>query len=291
MLDVVRSSSAGAGGAKPLTDRRRLVWPIRIAVLLLIAGSAAGIRLVLSPAPRTAYVPRNVALRRASLYFYPANVRAGQARACVFFLGNDIGFWAPHQELAADLASQGYGVIGFDVKPLLERLPSATSASAITLRDSMFSNALGWRIRAACAELHLSGKPVILAGHSLGAEIAVWSAGHVVIPDLAGVLAISPGARGHLRVTWRDITDSGEPTEPGSFSVAGEVGKLVPSVRVVIVRGDHDPFRYADSGIVAAGGRRARLEIVPLAGHSLKRVILARYIVRSAADWIVSARQ
>ena len=129
-----------------------------------------------------------------------------------------------------------------------------------------------------------------LADDSLGAEIAVWSAGHVPIPDLIGVVAISPGARGHLRASWRDITNAGEPDEPGSFSVAREVAALPPAMRVALVRGAHDSFRYADSAIVAAGGQRIQLAIVPLAGHSLKRVTLARYIVRNAVGWVIEGQ-
>lgn len=263
--------------------RKRVLWLTFIIVLICLGAVLASMAL---PAAHSEYVPRNPALRRASLFFYPPHAGSGSAPAFVFFFGNDVGFWSAHQELADDLASQGYAVVGFDVKPLLASLPDGVTAAAAIARDSIFSVALASLVRASRHELGMDARPVILAGHSLGAELAVWSAGHVPIPDLLGVVAISPGARGHLRVTWSDIANAGDPDEPGSFSVAREVAALPSSMRVALVRGNHDRYRYADSAIVAAGGQQVRLSIIPLAGHSLKRVILARYVVRHAVDWV-----
>jgi hypothetical protein len=53
---------------------------------------------------------------------------------------------------------------------------------------------------------------VVLGGHSIGAELAIWTAAHDTVPLLAGVLAMSPGERGHLRVTLGDLAER-EPTE------------------------------------------------------------------------------
>ena len=264
--------------------RTHVLW-FALAIVLICLG--VGLAFMALPAAHSEYVPRNPALRRASLFFYPSHAGSGPAPAFVFFFGNDVGFWSAHQELADDLAGQGYAVVGFDVKPLLASLPDGATATAATARDSMFSVALASLIRASRHELGMDARPVILAGHSVGAELAVWSAGHVAIPNLLGVVAISPGARGHLRITLSDLANAGDPDEPGSFSVAREVAALPASMRVALVRGDRDPYRYADSAIVAVGGQRVRLSIIPLAGHSLKRVILARYVVRNAVDWVL----
>lgn len=138
-----------------------------------------------------------------------------------------------------NVAGQGYAAVGFDVKPPPKSLPDDNTAA---LGDTIFGVVLASFIRASRHELGLDARPVILAGHSIRHERAVWSAGHVAIPDLLGVVATAPG--------------------------------------------DRDPYRYADSAIVAAGGRRLWLSIISLAGHSLKRVILARYMVRSAVAWV-----
>ncbi|MEO7216862.1 MAG: hypothetical protein ABI026_01590 [Gemmatimonadaceae bacterium] len=263
---------------------KRVRWLTLAAVLICLGVWLASMAL---PAAHSEYVPHNPALRRADLFFYPPHADHGPARDFVFFLGNDVGFWSAHQDLAEDLAGQGYAVVGFDVKPLLTSLPGDTTAA---VRDSIFGVVLASLVRASRHELGMDALPVILAGHSIGAELAVWSAGHVAIPDLLGVVAIAPGARGHLRITLSDMANAGDPDEPGSFSVAREVAALPTSVRVALVRGDHDPYRYADSAIVAAGRQRLRLSIIPLAGHSLKRVILARYVVRRAVAWVAEAR-
>jgi len=59
------------------------------------------------------------------------------------------------------------------------------------------------------------------------------------------------------------------------------------AVRVAIVRGDHDKYRYADSALIAAGGDRIHTYIVPFASHSLKRIIVARPVMRQALDWLL----
>src|SRR5262249_47564615 len=46
----------------------------------------------------SAYAPSDTALHHDWLYFYPSHV-GGRAHALVFFFGNDVAFWEPHQEL------------------------------------------------------------------------------------------------------------------------------------------------------------------------------------------------
>src|ERR671931_445676 len=63
------------------------------------------------------YAPRDPRLRTLPLFFYPAESR-GPARAFVFFLGNDLGFWKAHQQLAERLARHGHAGGGLDVRRL-----------------------------------------------------------------------------------------------------------------------------------------------------------------------------
>lgn len=230
------------------------------------------------------YTARDPALRSRPLYFYPA---AGPepARAFVFFFGNDVGFWAPHRRLAIHLAEQGFDVVGFDLKPLVTSLFDFDAG-----RDSTFAAEVGRLVAASRHELRADARPVVLAGHSLGAEVAVWSAVHVPIPDLIGVLALSPGSRSHLGVSLSDLVNGPEPTGAGSFSVAREVSQLPPAVRLAVVRGENDDYQSADAAILAAGGPRSQRYVVRFAGHSLKRIIVARPAVRQALAWILAPR-
>lgn len=255
-------------------------------IAAVVAGAAAVIG-ALGGGDMPTYVPRDASLREAGLYFYPAAPSTGAPRAFVFFFGNDIGFWRAHRQLAADLAGQGYAVVGFDMKPLLRRLPEETGA-----RDSTFRAIIVPLVLRARRELAPSARPalrIVLAGHSLGAEVALWTAAHAGLPDVAGVLALSPGSRSHLRVSASDLLMTGEPTGPASFSVAGVVARVTaaPGVRIAIVRGSHDPLRSADSALLAAGGQGIRRFLVPLAGHALKQVALARYVVREGLTWVL----
>lgn len=257
--------------------RWRLV--LGVAALTAIAGIAI---LWARDRAHSAYIPKSAELRSRDIFLYAPPSRP--ATALVFFFGNDIGFWKAHQQIAEFLAGDGYAVVGLDVRPLLQTLSDAPPET----RDSSIATSLERLIAASREEFQVRDKPVVLMGHSLGAEIAVWAAAHIHTPGLAGVVAISPRSRGHLRATLADIANQGEPHEAGSFSVAAIINSLPGSVRVAIVRGDHDKFRSADPAIIAGGGSRLRHMIVPFASHSLKSVFVARYIVRRAVDWILA---
>lgn len=256
-------------------------------VVLIAAGVALWLARSLPPA-HSNYLPHDPALRQQGLYFFVPERGQPPARVLVLFLGNDIGFWAAHEELAADLAAHGYAVVGYDVRPLIDSLPGASTPEAAAQRAQIFSTRVDSLLVASRRELGMVDAPVVLVGHSFGAELAVWLAQRLSIPHLKGVVAIAPAARGHLAITARDLANIGSPREPGSFSVAQTVAMLHPDLRVALVRGSHDRMRRVDSAIVAAGGTRLRYWIIPLASHSLKRVVVARYAVRSAVDWVAN---
>jgi pimeloyl-ACP methyl ester carboxylesterase len=265
-----------------------------VAAAVMLAATVAVTAIVLlgttlEPAHST-YTPRDPVLRRKSLYFYLPAGSHPAARALVFFFGNDIGFWAPHQELASDLASQGYAVIGYDVTHVIKSLPPGDTPAAARARDSIFASQVDTLLRVARHELHMERSPVILLGHSFGAELALWTAHRVVVPGLRGVVAMSPAARGHLMITLHDLANVGDPYEPGSVSVAATAAALPPTMRIALVRGDHDRLRSVDSAIIAAGGSRLRYYSIPMASHSLKHILIARYVVRSAVDWVAADR-
>jgi alpha-beta hydrolase superfamily lysophospholipase len=228
------------------------------------------------------YTPRDPRLAAFPLYFYPTVDSTKPARAFVFFLGNDIGFWGAHQDLAKRLAGAGYDVVGFDVKEYFAKLPADTLERANAFRDSV-------RVMIALArhELHADSMPVVVGGHSIGAELASWIARNAAPPNMCGLLLIAPGARGHLRVSLADLAMSGEPTEPGSFSVSENISALGNGVRVALVRGTDDRYRSVDPELMKAGGARMERWAVPWGGHSMRNIFLAGPFIERAVGSVV----
>ena len=246
-----------------------------IAVLVVVAGCESG--------PKVPYVPRDVALRDEPLLFYPARERP--ARALVVFLGNDVGFWKPHEELAWRLAENGYDVVGMDVKKYLARLPEDEPA-----RDSSFDASIGPLIARARKELDADSLPVVIGGHSFGAEVAFWIALHRPPPRLVGVLAMSPRSTGHLVVTPYDLLNH-EASGPYSFSTISAATSIAPGVRIALVRGAKDPFRRHDAAFIAAGGPRLRYFPIPFASHSLRKLLIAGPIIEHAVEFLIEPRR
>ena len=248
-------------------------------VLALILVATAG-----CSGPGPTYVPRDPELKKLPLFFYPTATLSA-ARAMVFFFGNDVGFWSPHQELAAYLSRQGYSAVGFDLRSFLADLPDTPPQ-----RDSAFRARILPIIARARHEIGADSLPLIIFGHSLGSEIGIWTAAFAKPPGVVGVVAMSPGLSSHLRISASDLLNGPEPQGEGSFSVPSVVKAMDPGIRIAIVRGSHDKYRYADSALTAAGGARIHVFVVPFAGHSLKRILVAKPIVRHAMEWLLEPR-
>ena len=232
---------------------------------------------------RSTYIPRDRELQGEPLYFYPAAGVLGHPKAGVFFLGNDLGFWQAHQKLAERLASHGYAVVGFDVKKFLDRLPDSA-----LLRDSVLAHDVPPLIKRSLHELGADHVPMVLAGHSFGADIALWTEANAPIPGIVGVLALGPTRRDHPTITLRDQMNSGEPTEPGSFAVDEQIRNTPPKVRIALMRGASDKERTSDRGFIAAGGSRMSYTVIPFASHSLRSLIIAGPMIERALDNLVA---
>lgn len=265
----------------------RSVW-YTVVALLLCFGLFALFELYTGGRDVTSdYHARTVALRRAGVTVYAPPVGYASPRAILVFFGNDVGFWTPHRRLALSLSHDGYAVIGVDIRPVLANLPSDPGCRADTVRQ---------RVRDIIDAGHSefdgprADTPFVLAGHSLGAELALWAAASVPAPSLTGVVAMSPGSRSHLRISASDLLMTGEPQEAESFAVGDMVTQAVrmhPNLRIVVVRGSNDPLRTADSGLLAAGGPHLRVFGVPMAGHSMKQLTIAGIVFRHALDWLL----
>lgn len=260
--------------AIPRRASPRTLTALGLAALLTALGCSSG--------PQTAYVPRDPALRDQPLYFYPA--RKTPAQAFILFLGNDIGFWKPHQELAWRLSKEGYDVVGLDVKKYLARLPDGEPQ-----RDSSFAASVPPFIARVRHEMNADTLPMIVGGHSFGAELAFWIAWKEPPPRLVGVLAMSPRSSGHFVVTPFDLLNY-EASGPNAFSTIEAAAKIAPNIRIAIIRGAHDKFIKHDSAFIAAGGARLRRYKVPLAGHSLQNLIIAGPMVEHAVEFLLTGK-
>lgn len=266
----------------PQRPQRAPRWiTVLFATIVLAAGASAWLTCHVEE-PRANHRVRDAWLARMGVLMYTP---AGPPRALLVFFGNDVGFWRPHQELAADLAADGYAVVGVDVRPLFASLPDRSPQ-----RDSACAATIAEIVARARRDLSLGDAPLVVGGHSLGAELALWTGAHVPLEQLAGILALAPGARSHLQVSPSDLLGR-EPTGPGSFPLSDVMVVLrARGTDVAIVRGASDRLREADSVLIVSGGPRIRRFVVPFAGHSLRKLVLARYTIEDALRWLLAGQ-
>lgn len=260
-----------------MKKRGRRITSLIAAVLAVAAAIVWYVRRPSTGHPST-YVAADSSLRKPWLFFYPA--RPGPARAVVVLFGNDVSFWEPHQDLAWRLSGDANAVIGVDLRQFLATLPSAEPQ-----RDSAFGVAIADLIARARHEVAADQLPLVIGGHSFGAELAFWVALHRPPPHLAGVLALNTRGSGHLYITPADWMNE-EASGPWSFSTVDAARSIDPSVRIALVRGAKDRFQIHDSAFVAAGGARLRRYVIPMAAHSLSSMLLAGPLVSRAVRFL-----
>jgi hypothetical protein len=129
--------------------------------------------------------------------------------------------------------------------------------------------------------------PIVIAGHSFGADLALWAEANARFPGVVGVLALGPTRRDHPTVTLKDQMNTGEPTEPGSFAVDEQIRNTPANVRIALVRGASDKERRSDPDFIAAGGARMSYTVIPFASHSLKSLVIAGPMIERALDRLV----
>jgi pimeloyl-ACP methyl ester carboxylesterase len=258
---------------------RNVAIIIVVALAAVVVGGVWYARRPVAGHP-SALVPTDTTLRHDWLYFYPQHT-AGSARGIVILFGNDIAFWAPHQDLAWRLADDGYAVVGIDLRRYLSTLPPDEPQ-----RDSAVGAALPALIAKARHELGCDSLALVIGGHSFGAEVAFWLADHHPPPHLAGVLALNTRRSGHLFITSKDWLNE-EASGPWSFVIADLMRETDPHVRFALVRGASDKFISHDPELMAAGGSRIRRFVVPFATHSLTTMVVAGPIIARAMRYLM----
>lgn len=271
-IPLGRTCYATADTHGPHVSNSRSAMGLLVSLLVLVSACRAG--------PPPTYSAHDPQLRRSSLLFYMPDTARSAPRALILFLGNDVGFWEPHQQLAARLAGAGYVVVGLDIREYLSHLPSGEPQRDRTFADSI--------VPLIAAIRHEVGEalPLVLGGHSFGAEVAFWIARNHEPTGLVGILAMSPRSSGHLFVTPMDLANE-EAHGEGAWSTIDAVRTIDPRVRIAIVRGSKDQFAVHDSAFAAAGGARFHRYLVPFAAHSLKKLLIAGPIVEHAVAYLV----
>ena len=305
MIDNVRALFSSLTRFFSQTDRwQRIPMSVRIVGMLLVIGlSIVGIfnyQMLGSTAPST-YAAQNSLLRDKSILLFTPDSGYGPSRAIIVFFGNASGFSAAHRQLAAGLAGDGYVVVGVDVRVLLANLSgdSRTREEVAALRvDSLIGSSHqefdSWPTKnsrnVSDASSHAPRKPMLLMGHALGAEFALWTAAHVSDESLKGVVAIAPTSHSALSVTQPANILVGNSDSTAAFSVADVVRAAVnlhPQMRVAFLRGSNDLSPAADTALLRAGGSHMRRFGVPMAGRSMRRIAFPSLIVRRSINWIL----
>lgn len=256
--------------------------PRRLAMIAVWCAALGALAACESKEFPPTHIARDQALKDEPLFFYPRADTTRAPRAFLFFFGNDVGFWAPHQQLAHRLSLAGYDVVGLDLRKWLATLPEGLPA-----RDSAYAASILPLIARTRAELHDDSVPVVLGGHSFGAEVALWTAMHRPPPKLVGVLAMSTRGSGHFTVTALDLANQ-EAKGPGSFSTIELARDIPQNIRIALIRGQRDGFGRWDSSFVAVGGPRFRRFYIPWTGHSISKLILAGPYIERAMDFLTS---
>jgi hypothetical protein len=160
--------------------------------------------------------------------------------------------------------------------------------------DSLVAGTVAELLEHARHEFHDDSLPIVISGHSLGADCAAWTVAHVQIRNLAGLLMLSPTRRSHLYATVRDRAFLGEPTEPGSYAASEMIPLLPAGIPVVVMRGDNDSHNIGDRDLVRAiimSGHATSVNMaykkIPLAGHSLRSLVIVGPVIVSVLDNIV----
>ena len=183
-----------------------------------------------------------------TLHLASAQAPASASTRLVLYASGDGGWFGAAVGMFHTIASSGYPTVGFSSKELM-RIEHKRSP---TLDVAQLAEGYQQIIDAACAQLRLPPQtPVVLAGWSRGAALAVLVAGRLEADSrVVGLVAIGLAAEEHLDIegdTDEDVDGaeavvSGAPARP--IALYPLLSKLVPR-RVVVVQASGDGYLRA----------------------------------------------
>lgn len=183
------------------------------------------------PSGRNTYALRG---KTQEIYYLPAE---GAAKPeAVLFMPGDAGWTGYAVEMANRIAALGYNVYGFDVKTYLTGFTGTTTLSEAEMAEDL---------RAIAIWIHAqSGQPVVLAGWSQGANMALLAGSASKNSSFCrGVLAIGLGDRAVLGWRFADnftYFTKQEPNEP-TFSAYEHLRTLSP-YPLMMISSSHDEY-------------------------------------------------
>jgi len=241
-------------GAGSMHDTRRIL--LFTLVTAAVAPAAAG-------PVRETFVLRD---REQILYYVPAEAQPDEKRPPILFIPGDGGWHGAAVDMARMMASLGYDVYGLNVRRYLEDFTKGHR----TLTEAQMAADMEQVIREVGSQ---AGLPVLLAGWSQGAAMAILTAARMDHKELVrGVLTIALPQAGFLGWRWRDSLLSlvGRDAHEPEFQVA----PLLPEVSPVpswMIYGTRDRFTPAAAArrLVALARRPIRRHEIPGGNHRL----------------------
>jgi pimeloyl-ACP methyl ester carboxylesterase len=232
----------------------------RILLLTLVMAAAA---LAAAKPVREAFVLRG---HEQILYHVPAETQQAGKHLSILFIPGDGGWHGAAVDMARMMASLGYEVYGLDVRRYLE---SFTKGHGALTGDQMAAD-MEQAVRQVAST---GGRPLLLAGWSQGAAMAILTAARMDHKELvSGVLTIALPESGFLGWRWRDSVRAlfGSDAREPEFQVA----PLLPDVAPVpfwTIYGTRDRFTPATAArrLVSLARRPARRREIEGGNHGL----------------------
>ena len=210
----------------------------------------------------------------------------GVARGSVIFLPGDGGWRGAAVGIARMIASMGYEVFGFDTKKYLETF----SQNGLKLSQEQLAE----DIRALAGNFYLnSPKPVILAGWSQGAGMAVAAvSGKSARGPIHGIITIGLPESAVLGWDWKAtlaIIARREPDQP-NFRVKPLLGRISPTP-IWMIHGAEDEYTSyeVEQALFQAASEPKRFEEIAGANHRFDEHQAELYrSLKAGLEWIAA---
>ena len=245
---------------------------------LCLAGALVGDR-----ADASEKVPLTIRGKAFALELY--RPVAGTPKGTILMGSGDVGWIGLAVDLAGVLSGQGYAVVGINSR---QYLATFTSGSSHVTPDQVAGDY-------AAIVQHLRGlgtlwAPVVVAGVSEGAALAVLAGAVANHPWVAGVMTIGLPPSAELAWRWKDALSwlvKSNPSEP-SFEPKYFIGGVAPLPLWMIQSTKDEYVTEADyRALENAAGAPKRLVLVDAGNHRFTdRLPVLRQHVLAGLEWI-----